>query len=384
MAQSLLVQQLLQQLLSGQGQQMLSPLAPVGKLALAAAMKQQQKKQESKDNAQVQSLADVLATPAPTQFQLDSVDGAPTPYSAQKKADPATAGQFASLAGGDPRVLQQVMLQQMQGQQEGQQAGQQAMFKAQLDSQLQAQKDAAAAQRTQETNAARIEAAKSRGPLVTNTFTPGGNMPLTSANETAIQQKILAGRDQLANLRVAGANFNPMFLTYKGQFDMTKLKARDLTKGIPVVEGLLGGKLNPEQKQLLGQFTTWQQSSYETLNQGIKEMTGASMGVTEADRLRKQFPDPEEDSPEQYVAKYNGSVRRLSLADARARMAAKDGVVVATADDLVKYKSLDDVQKEINDRGNQILEELKAKGIPDAEAKKQMLNGLQAEFGVVF
>lgn len=117
MAQSLLVQQLLQQLLSGGGQQMLSPLAPVGKLALAAALKNQQKKQESQDAAQVKSLADVLA-PAPQMTVAQPGQPAPGLAPAANSPDP-TAVQGAlqqnnlarAMMGGDPSLGKAMLLE---------------------------------------------------------------------------------------------------------------------------------------------------------------------------------------------------------------------------------------------------------------------------------
>ena len=120
MAQSLLVQQLLQQMLSGGGQQMLSPLAPVGKIALALAMKNAEKKREASDQKQAMSIADVLS---PTSPLAVAPQGQPAPGLAPASQAPSPVQQsfqqnnlVRAMMGGDPALGQQMLLEKYKAQ----------------------------------------------------------------------------------------------------------------------------------------------------------------------------------------------------------------------------------------------------------------------------
>lgn len=115
MAQSLLVQQLLQQMLGGQNQ-MLSPLAPVGKIALAAALRSRQKQDEKKQTAQANSIADVLMqTPQLAASQGQMAPGlAPAPDSSAVQRAFQNNKDVRAMIGGDPNLAQALLMQKYQ------------------------------------------------------------------------------------------------------------------------------------------------------------------------------------------------------------------------------------------------------------------------------
>jgi len=230
---------------------------------------------------------------------------------------------------------------------------------------------------------AALDADAGRGSTTVNNIMPNGNSEITAANRTSFNEKVLGIEDRLATLRVMKASYDPTFLTLRGKFDIGKLKARDITQGIPVVEGVLGGKLDEDEKTKLKQWSRWSQSAYQNMNETIREVTGATVGQgDETTRLKGQIPDPRADGPTEFVEKANAFTESISLAQIRYKMALKDGIPVATTDDLVRYSSLDGVKERINDEASQMVGKLTEQGMPKDQAIQKAIEMIQAQYGI--
>ncbi len=118
------------------------------------------------------------------------------------------------------------------------------------------------------------------GNLILDTSGKG----MTPKSQGAIEEKITAGREQLARIEAISNEFKPEYqeigTRLKGAW--TGLQAR------------LGEGTDPKDVKQLIDFKGFQRKAIENINLYIKEMTGAQMSEKEANRLRLAQPDPGE------------------------------------------------------------------------------------------
>jgi len=186
---------------------------------------------------------------------------------------------------------------------------------------------------------------------------------ITKKTRGTLEDKIITSSDALSRLDSAMQNFRPEFLELPTQFKGKSLALAEKA----------GIELSPENQQLLGDLAEFQRDAFENLNRTIKEMTGAQMSEAETKRLRRQVPDPQKDSPTQFVRKTKGTVKSLKMAQARARFFLSQGVR-KSGKDLEKLMSLSEMENRIERRG----EELEKQGVSEAE----IIQTLKQEFGL--
>lgn len=193
--------------------------------------------------------------------------------------------------------------------------------------------------------------------------------PLTSRTTSNLQESLINSAEGLARLSEVQRTFEPEFLTVGGKIKGFVTQTLD--------------KINPdaltdEQKGFLDRYSTFAKTAFDNINRYIKEITGAQMSEFEADRLRKGIPDPERDSPRQFQAKMNQSVRELKLARARATYLIKNNLGVdalpGEGDEGKPGKvSIGDIERIIENR----FEELTRLGMSQEDADDQ----IREEFG---
>jgi len=147
-------------------------------------------------------------------------------------------------------------------------------------------------------------------PDGSTTFRTGvtGGGDKSKKTQGSLEDTILKSDATLANLKRAGADYNPEFLTVQGAAKALKLWGKDKV-------GMLS---DPDEKAWFSQYNKWKRNSYLVMNEEINRLTGAAMSELEAHRLRKSMIDPENDSPQQFIDKYNEQVYSLQMARARA------------------------------------------------------------------
>jgi len=89
----------------------------------------------------------------------------------------------------------------------------------------------------------------------------------------------------------------------------------------------LRGKLKPEELAKHAEFVAFQRDAFENLTQGIKDATGAAMGIQEEARIRKGLPDPQKDGPTAFKSKLFSSINSLELAVQRTRFLRQNGFI---------------------------------------------------------
>ena len=152
---------------------------------------------------------------------------------------------------------------------------------------------------------------------------------LTKRTVTDLQSKLVS--TTAASDRIAGTikNFDEKFLTIGGKAKMAALGAAEKA-GLP---------LSDDFKAELAQFTEFKSGALADLNLYIKEITGAAMTVSEAERLRKTMPDPENDSPTEFLTKLNKTYNETLIVRQRAMSALDQGLPDATSIPLSEIKA---------------------------------------------
>ncbi|KKL91916.1 hypothetical protein LCGC14_1889930, partial [marine sediment metagenome] len=130
-----------------------------------------------------------------------------------------------------------------------------------------------------------------------------------------LQESILESNNQLGLLASIGDTYQPQFLTYfaKGK------------KAVLTGFEKLGGTIPESQQKFVAEYTVFTQNALDSLNLYIKFITGAQMSNVEADRLRKGFPDAENNSASEFIARYKGTVRKMLGYTQRASEALRTG-----------------------------------------------------------
>lgn len=203
------------------------------------------------------------------------------------------------------------------------------------------------------------------GPDGTVTFADGTAAPLTKGTTAKTEQDILDTSLSLQKLNGIQAAFKPEFLTVPEK----------LVQGGVAAYEKLGGKLSPQQRQSLEEYTAFRQQGMELLNSEIKRMTGAAITKQEEPRLRASMPDPQGDGPTEYKVKFEKTIKILKLANARYNYALRRGVAIDAT-------NLDDMPRVINRRGDELEKQL-GKQITDKEKLRQEVQlQLAREFGI--
>ena len=140
------------------------------------------------------------------------------------------------------------------------------------------------------------------------------------------------------------------------------------------VRDLAGVELSDDEREYLDSFTAFRRDAFDNINRYIKEITGAQMSEAEADRLRRGVPDPENDSPQEFMSKYRATMASLSRTRARAIYALQNGVTATSV-------SMDQFNGIINERGRVLEEQLRAQGVSDDQLEARVSELLRQEFG---
>lgn len=141
------------------------------------------------------------------------------------------------------------------------------------------------------------------------------------------------------------------------------------------------GKLPESEKRQLTEYSQYKQNSLQNLNQTIKDLTGAAMGVQEADRIITSLPNAgtgifDGDSPTEFEAKLNNAVKQTKYALVRKNYALKKGLNWESIP-LEKMPSI------IQERGKQIAAQYKLDLNKSADLQT-IDRQLAAEFGIAF
>jgi hypothetical protein len=151
----------------------------------------------------------------------------------------------------------------------------------------------------------------------------------------------------------------------------------------------LGGNLNAGDKQMLTEFTAYKRNAINSLNEYIKQITGAAMSEPEAQRILRGMPNPGQgitdgDSPTEFKSKLDDAMKQTKMALARYEYIKRNGMAL-TKPDGSAVVPLERMPEIMNSRGKQLEAQIRASN-PNANAAMitNRVSGLLAkEFGLV-
>ena len=182
-----------------------------------------------------------------------------------------------------------------------------------------------------------------RKAQATVVYPPGAVVP-GKEGQNIVDKELLtlgAGRMQLQGI---AQKFDPKYLTAGFKVKMKYLGTKEF----------LTGKLSAEDQTELSDYAAFTQDAYGRLNSYINEVTGAAVGSGEEEaRIRKGVPDPQKDSPTEFLAKLRNKIQEGRLFEARLAYIKSKGLKKLTD---VK---VDDVPRLMREREDQIYRENK-------------------------
>lgn len=195
-----------------------------------------------------------------------------------------------------------------------------------------------------------------------------GQLSKTTAGE--VEKGVLSDAAAISRLNNIQYSYRPEYQNIKFRTVQAWNTLRDKFGGLP-----------DEEKKQLADYSQYRQNALQNLNQTIKDITGAAMGVQEADRIIASLPNAGTDiwggdSPTEFEAKLNNAIKQTKYAIARKNHALKKGLNWENI-------SLEKMPSIIQERGKQIEREYKLDP-KDPATKNIVLRQLAAEFGVVF
>ncbi len=174
-------------------------------------------------------------------------------------------------------------------------------------------------------------------------YPPGAVVPGKEGSNIVDKELLTlgAGRMQLQGI---AQKFDPKYLTAPFKLKM---------KALGTQEYLLG-KLPPKDQKELSAYAAFTQDAYGRLNSYINEVTGAAVGSGEEEaRIRKGVPDPQKDSPTEFLSKLRNKIQEGRLFEARLAYIKTKGLKKLTD---VK---VDDIPRLMKEREDQIFRENK-------------------------
>lgn len=189
-----------------------------------------------------------------------------------------------------------------------------------------------------------LEAEKERRKAQATVVYPPNAVVPGKEGQNIVDKELLtlgAGRMQLQGI---AQKFDPKYLTAGFKVKMKYLGTKEF----------LTGKLAAEDQAELSDYAAFTQDAYGRLNSYINEVTGAAVGSGEEEaRIRKGVPDPQKDSPTEFLAKLRNKIQEGRLFEARLAYIKSKGLKKLTD---VK---VDDVPRLMREREDQIYRENK-------------------------
>jgi len=162
-----------------------------------------------------------------------------------------------------------------------------------------------------------------KGQSVTTNVYPAGAVPLGKEGANKVDTQLLDLGQSRLNLQSIASGFNPKYLQTP-----FKLKMAAVAEGEKI-----GIKPDAQTAAELADYSKFTQDSYTQLNNYINQITGAAVGSgDEEKRLRKGIPDPQKDSPTEFVTKLKAKIQEGRLYEARLGYIKQNGMKITDVD----------------------------------------------------
>lgn len=191
-------------------------------------------------------------------------------------------------------------------------------------------------------------------------------LPVGKEGTNAVDKDLLGlGRSRLL-LQRSASQFSPEYLTLPFQTQMNVAAGKERLN-IP---------LNEADKTKLADYTQFRQTSMNSLNQYINDLTGAAVGTgDEEKRLRAGIPDPQKDSPTEFQAKLQNTIALGKQFEARLGYVKRNGLKLTDV-------SVDQIPAKMRAREAEIIQKFNFDPTKPAD-KAAIRTKLSEEFGLL-
>jgi hypothetical protein len=193
---------------------------------------------------------------------------------------------------------------------------------------------------------------------------------LSKGTKGKLEEELLTTGNAASRLNQIKSTFRPEYLNikFRGKQEWASLKDKFTS-------------LDPKDKAVLQGYSTYKQNSINNLNQTIKDLTGAAMGVQEAERIIAGAPNAgtgvfDGDSPSNFEAKLNNQIQQVQYALARKQYSLNKGL---------RWEAipLEKMPEIVNQRGKEIAKTYNLDPNKPADLTT-IQRQLAAEFGISF
>lgn len=194
---------------------------------------------------------------------------------------------------------------------------------------------------------------------------------LSKSTKTKLEEEILTTGSAITRLNQIKASYRPEYqnVKYRAQSAWSELKDKF-------------SKLPEAERNNLQGFVVYRQSALQNLNQTIKDLTGAAMGVQEAERIIAASPNAgtsvfDGDAPTTFQSKLDNQIKQVQYALARKQYSLNKGL---------RWESipLERMPALINERGKEIAKQYNLNPGKNPADMNTVQRQLAAEFGVSF
>lgn len=197
---------------------------------------------------------------------------------------------------------------------------------------------------------------------------------ITNKTRGAIEERKYNSVESLSRLSAIESEFRPEFLQLGPRWQAMATGWKEKV-GAPVSE---------DDKKAVQEFSKFKRASISNVNRTIKEITGAAMGVQEAQRITAELPNPGQglfdgDAPTAFKAKLDSAVKDTKRAIMRSNYALANNM-----DPLKTGIELADVDALVDSRGEEVEQVLRQQN-PNAAQEMidmQVRDQLAKEFGL--
>lgn len=196
---------------------------------------------------------------------------------------------------------------------------------------------------------------------------------LSKGTKGKVEEGVLSSAEAVGRLNNIYSSYKPEYLNIPFRLKQEWSGLASKFKDIPETD-----------KRILAGYSTFKQNALQNLNKTIKDLTGAAMGVQEADRIIASLPNAGTtvfggDSPQEFESKLDNAVQQTKYALARQNYALKQGI----SKDAWEKIDLSDMPTIVEKRADEIAKAYKLNK-NDPKDRQTIKRQVAAEFGIPF
>lgn len=206
------------------------------------------------------------------------------------------------------------------------------------------------------------------------TFTQGAQTQAienTKPTQNLLQKDLYEYGQSYDRLSAVESSYQHEYLTLGSQAEQAFNKIKEKA----------GVELTQPEREALGRYTDFRSGAVEHMSLILNQLSGAAVSPQEFERLRKFLPDPENDSPTEFLFKMSRAKRSIAAAIARAHYTLKHGVSRESIGIGSEY-SPNSIHGHMRQVARKAFEQARQMGRSKEEAGQAADAAVRAEFGM--